>query len=193
MGFATIAVHAGIEPDPATGAVMTPVYLTSTYAQEEPNVHKGFEYSRSGNPTRQVAERNLAALEGGRFGYGFASGMAAIDTVFRLVKAGEHVIVSENTYGGTYRLCQKVLTDYGIEFSFVNTSEIENVEAALRPNTRMVFLETPANPIMSLTDLRAISELAHQHGVRVVCDNTFLSPYLQRPLDFGVDIVVHST
>jgi len=192
-GFSTTAVHAGVEPDPATGAVMTPVYLTSTYAQEAPNVHKGFDYSRTINPTRLALERNLAALEGGRFGYAFASGMAAIDAAFRLVKAGEHVIVSDSTYGGTYRLCSRILSDYGIEFSFVDMSDAAKVKAALRPNTRMVFVETPTNPILVIIDLRAVSDAAHDAGARVVCDNTFASPYLQRPFEFGVDIVVHST
>jgi cystathionine beta-lyase/cystathionine gamma-synthase len=192
-GFSTIAVHAGVEPDPTTGAVMTPIYLTSTYAQEAPNVHKGFDYSRTINPTRLAVERNLAALEGGRFGYAFASGMSAIDATFRLVKAGDHVIVSENTYGGTYRLCNRILSEYGVEFSFVDTSDIEKVKAALRPNTRMVFVETPTNPILVITDLKAISDLAHEAGARIVCENTFASPYLQRPFEFGVDIIVHST
>jgi cystathionine gamma-lyase/cystathionine beta-lyase/cystathionine gamma-lyase/homocysteine desulfhydrase len=192
-GFSTTAIHAGVEPDPTTGAVMTPIYLTSTYAQEAPNVHKGFDYSRTGNPTRLALERNLAALEGGRFGYAFASGMSAIDATFRLVKAGDHVIVSENTYGGTYRLCSRILSEYGVEFSFVDTSDVEKVKAALRPNTRMVFVETPTNPILVITDLKVVSDIAHDAGARVVCENTFTSPYLQRPFDFGVDIVVHST
>lgn len=192
-GFSTTAVHAGVEPDPATGAVMTPLYLTSTYAQEAPNAHKGFDYSRTINPTRLALERNLAALEGGRVGYAFASGMSAIDATFRLVKAGEHVVVSENTYGGTYRLCTRILSKYGVEFSFVDTSDVEKVKAALRPNTRMVFVETPTNPILVITDLKAVSDIAHEAGARVVCENTFASPYLQRPFEFGVDIVVHST
>ncbi|HEX8649891.1 MAG TPA: cystathionine gamma-synthase [Pyrinomonadaceae bacterium] len=193
FGFSTIAVHAGVEPDPATGAVMTPVYLTSTYAQESPNVHKGFDYSRTINPTRLALERNLAALEGGRFGYAFASGMAAIDATFRLVRAGEHVIVSENVYGGTFRLAQRVLSEYGVEFSFVDTSDPKKVSAALRPNTRMVFVETPTNPLLIITDLQAVSDIAHSVGAMFVGENTFMSPYLQRPFEFGADIVVHST
>ena len=193
MGFATTAIHAGNDPDPATGAVTVPIYQTSTYAQEGLGRHKGYEYARTQNPTRLAVERNIAALEGARFGYAFASGMAAIDATLRLVKAGEHVVVSDNTYGGTFRLFSRVLAGYGIEFSYVDTSDVLNVEAALRENTRMVFLETPTNPVMLVTDLRAVSDVAHAAGARVVCDNTFMSPYLQRPIEFGVDIVVHST
>jgi cystathionine gamma-lyase/cystathionine beta-lyase/cystathionine gamma-lyase/homocysteine desulfhydrase len=193
MGFATTAIHAGQEPDEATGAVTVPIYQTSTYAQEALGKHKGFEYARTQNPTRLALERNLAALEGARFGYAFASGMAAIDATLRLVKAGEHVIVSDNTYGGTFRLFSRILSNYNIEFDFVDTSDVSNVEAAIKPNTRMVFIETPTNPVMIVTDLQAVSDVAHRAGARVVCDNTFMSPYLQRPLDFGVDIVVHST
>src|SRR5204862_6040910 len=193
MGFATTAIHAGQEPDSATGAVSIPIYQTSTYAQEGMGKHKGFEYARTSNPTRLALERNLAALEGAQFGYAFASGMAAIDATMRLVKAGDHVIVSDNTYGGTNRLFKRVLANYCIEFDFVDTSDVSNVEAAIKDNTRMVFVETPTNPVMIVTDLKAVSEVAHAAGARVVCDNTFMSPYLQRPLEFGVDIVVHST
>ncbi len=193
MGFATIAIHAGQEPDPTTGSVTVPIYQTSTYAQEGLGKHKGYEYARTQNPTRSALEQNIAALEGARFGFAFASGMAAIDAVLRLVKAGDHVIVSDNTYGGTFRLFSRILANYNIEFDFVDTSDTSNVEAALKPNTRMVFLETPTNPVMIVTDLQAVSDIAHKAGARVVCDNTFMSPYLQRPLEFGVDIVVHST
>src|SRR2546423_13985507 len=193
MGFATTAIHAGQEPDSATGAVTIPIYQTSTYAQEGLGKHKGFEYARTSNPTRLALERNLAALEGAQFGYAFASGMAAIDATMRLVKAGDHVIVSDNTYGGTNRLFKRVLANYGIEFEFVDTSDVTNVEAAIKGNTRMVFVETPTNPVMIVTDLKAVSDIAHAAGARVVCDNTFMSPYLQRPIEFGVDIVVHST
>ncbi|HXD32361.1 MAG TPA: cystathionine gamma-synthase [Pyrinomonadaceae bacterium] len=193
MGFATTAIHAGQDPDPTTGAVTVPIYQTSTYAQEGLGKHKGFEYARTQNPTRSAVEANIAALEGARFGFAFASGMAAIDATLRLVKAGDHVIVSDNTYGGTARLFTKILANYNIEFDFVDTSEPLNVEAALKPNTKMVFLETPTNPVMIVTDLKAVAEIAHRAGARVVCDNTFMSPYLQRPLEFGVDIVVHST
>ena len=193
MGFATTAIHAGQEADPSTGSVTVPIYQTSTYAQDGLGKNKGYEYARTQNPTRSAMERNIAALEGARFGYAFASGMAAIDATMRLVKTGEHVIVSDNTYGGTFRLFSRILANYNIEFDYVDTSEITNVEAAIKENTRMVFLETPTNPVMILTDLQAVSDLAHAAGARVVCDNTFMSPYLQRPLEFGVDIVVHST
>lgn len=193
MGFATIAIHSGQEPEATTGAVTVPIYQTSTYAQEGLGKHKGYEYARTQNPTRAALEKNLAALEGAKFGFAFASGMAAIDATLRLVKAGDHVVVSDNTYGGTFRLFSRVLTNYNIEFDFVDTSEVLNVEAAIKSNTKMVFLETPTNPVMIVTDLRAVSEVAHRAGALVVCDNTFMSPYLQRPLEFGVDIVVHST
>ncbi|HEX8190174.1 MAG TPA: aminotransferase class I/II-fold pyridoxal phosphate-dependent enzyme, partial [Pyrinomonadaceae bacterium] len=194
MGFSTTAIHAGNEPDPTTGAVTVPIYQTSTYQQEGLGRPRGgYEYARTQNPTRLAVERNIAALEGARFGYAFASGMAAIDTTLRLVKAGEHVVVSDNTYGGTFRLFSRVLADYGVEFSYVDTTDPLNVEAALKANTRMVFVETPTNPVMMITDLQAVSDIAHAAGARVVCDNTFMSPYLQRPIEFGVDIVVHST
>ncbi len=193
MGFATKAIHAGNDPDPTTGAVTVPIYQTSTYAQEALGKHKGFEYARTQNPTRAAVEQNIAALEGAKFGYAFASGMAAIDSTLRLVKSGEHVVVSDNTYGGTFRLFSRVLSNYGIEFSFVDTTDVLNVEAAIKENTKMLFVETPTNPVMMVTDLKAVSDVAHAAGARVVCDNTFMSPYLQRPIEFGVDIVVHST
>jgi cystathionine gamma-lyase/cystathionine beta-lyase/cystathionine gamma-lyase/homocysteine desulfhydrase len=193
MGFATIAIHTGSEPDEATGSVTVPIYQTSTYAQDALGKNKGYEYARTQNPTRSALERNVAALEGARFGFAFASGMAAIDATLRLIKAGEHVVVSDNTYGGTARLFNSILRNYNVEFDFVDTSDAHGVEAALKPNTKMVFVETPTNPVMIVTDLREISEMAHRAGARVVCDNTFMSPYLQRPLEFGVDIVVHST
>jgi cystathionine beta-lyase/cystathionine gamma-synthase len=193
MGFATTAIHAGQEADSATGSVTVPIYQTSTYAQDGLGKHKGYEYARTQNPTRAALEANIAALEGAKFGYAFASGMAAIDATLRLIKAGEHVIVSDNTYGGTFRLFTRILANYNIEFDFVDTSDITNVEAAIKENTKMVFVETPTNPVMIVTDLQAVSDLAHAAGARVVCDNTFMSPYLQRPLEFGVDIVVHST
>ena len=193
MGFATTAIHVGSEPDEATGSVTVPIYQTSTYAQDALGKHKGYEYARTQNPTRSAVERNIAALEGARFGFAFASGMAAIDATLKLVKAGEHVIVSDNTYGGTARLFTKILANYNVEFEFVDTSDPLNVEAAIKENTKMVFVETPTNPVMIVTDLKAVSEIAHRVGARVVCDNTFMSPYLQKPLEFGVDIVVHST
>ena len=193
MGFSTTAIHAGNEPDPSTGAVTVPIYQTSTYAQDGLGRNKGYEYARTHNPTRAAMEQNVAALEGAKYGFAFASGMAAIDSTLRLVKGGEHVVVSDNTYGGTFRLFDKILKNYGVEFTYVDTSDAANVEAAIRDNTRMVFVETPTNPVMIIADLQAVSDVAHRAGARVVCDNTFMSPYLQRPMDFGVDIVVHST
>jgi cystathionine gamma-lyase/cystathionine beta-lyase/cystathionine gamma-lyase/homocysteine desulfhydrase len=193
MGFSTTAIHAGNEPDPTTGAVSVPIYQTSTYAQEGLGKHKGFEYARTQNPTRLALEKNIAALENAKCGYAFASGMSATDAVMKLVKAGDHVIVGDNTYGGTFRLFSRVLSNYGIEFDYVDTSDVTNIEKAFKPNTKMVFVETPTNPIMTVTDLQAVADVAHANGARVVCDNTFMSPYLQRPIDFDVDIVVHST
>ena len=192
-GFATLAIHSGQEPDSATGAVTVPIYQTSTYAQEGLGKHKGYEYARTQNPTRHALERNIAALEGAKYGFAFASGMAAIDATLRLVKSGEHVVVSDNTYGGTFRLFTKVLSNYLIEFDFVDTSDVLKVEESIKQNTKMIFVETPTNPVMVVTDLQKVCELAHRVGARVVCDNTFMSPYFQRPMDFGVDIVVHST
>lgn len=193
MGFATTAIHAGQEPDPSTGAVIVPIYQTSTYVQDGLGRHKGFEYARTQNPTRLAVEKNLAALEGAKYGFAFASGMSAIDATLKLVKGGDHVIVSDNTYGGTFRLFNRILSDYGIEFSYVDTTDTANLESAFKPNTKMVFVETPTNPVMSVTDLKAVSDLSHSYGARVVCDNTFMSPALQRPMEFGVDIVLHST
>jgi cystathionine gamma-lyase/cystathionine beta-lyase/cystathionine gamma-lyase/homocysteine desulfhydrase len=191
--FSTKAIHAGQEPDPSTGAVTVPIYQTSTYAQEGLGKHKGFEYARTQNPTRLALERNLAALENGVAGFAFASGMAATNAVTTLLKAGDHVVVSDNTYGGTFRLFDKVWRNFGLEFTYVDTREPQHVEDALRPTTRMVFIETPTNPVMSLTDIRAVSEITRRRGIRLVVDNTFMSPFFQRPLDLGADIVVHST
>jgi cystathionine gamma-lyase/cystathionine beta-lyase/cystathionine gamma-lyase/homocysteine desulfhydrase len=193
MGFATKAIHAGNEPDPTTGAVSVPIYQTSTYAQESLGKHKGWEYARTQNPTRAALETNIAALEGAKFGYAFASGMSAIDATLKLVKGGDHVLLGNNTYGGTFRLFNRILKDYGIEFDVVDTTDVLGLEQSFRPNTKMVFVETPTNPVMSVTDLAAVSELAHARGAKVVCDNTFMSPYFQRPIEHGVDIVVHST
>ncbi|MBX7054091.1 MAG: cystathionine gamma-synthase [Pyrinomonadaceae bacterium] len=193
MGFSTTAIHAGNEPDIATGAVSVPIYQTSTYAQDGLGRHKGFEYARTQNPTRSALEKNIAALEGAKFGFAFASGMSAIDATLKLVKAGDHVILGDNTYGGTFRLFSRVLSEYGVEFDLVDTSDVTNLEPAFRSNTKMVFVETPTNPVMTVTDLQAVSDMAHARGARVVCDNTFMSPYFQRPIEFGVDIVVHST
>lgn len=193
MGFSTIAIHAGNEPDIATGAVSVPIYQTSTYAQDGLGVHKGYEYARTQNPTRSALETNIAALESAKFGFAFASGMAAIDAVMKLVKCGDHVILGDNTYGGTYRLFSKILVDYGVQFDLADTSDVTSLEQAFKPNTKMVFVETPTNPVMTVTDLAAVSEISHAHGATVVCDNTFMSPYFQKPIDLGVDIVVHST
>ena len=192
-GFSTKAIHEGQEADPATGAVTVPIYATSTYVQEEIGKHKGYEYARVSNPTRDRLETNLAALEGGVAAKVFASGMAAINAVATMLKAGDHVVAGHNLYGGTPRLFNTVLSNFGMEFTYVNTSDAGNVEKALRKNTRLVFLETPTNPLMELCDLRAISDLAHRHGAEVVVDNTFMSPYFQRPLELGADMVVHST
>lgn len=193
MGFATQAVHAGQEPDPTTGAVAIPIYQTSTYVQESLGRHKGFEYARTQNPTRLALEKNLAALEGGLTAHCFASGMSAIHAVMMLLQAGDHVIVSDNTYGGTYRLCERVLRQFGLEFSYVDTTAAENVESAVRATTKLIFLETPTNPIMAIADLEGISRLARARDIRLVVDNTFMSPYFLRPLEWGADIVVHST
>ncbi|MBK9707474.1 MAG: PLP-dependent transferase [Acidobacteria bacterium] len=193
MGFATKAIHTGQEPDPTTGAVTVPIYQTSTYAQDALGRHKGYEYARTQNPTRAALEKNLAALEGGVAAHCFASGLAAIDTTLKLLKSGDHVIVSDNTYGGTYRLFEKVLRNFGLDFSYVDTTESVNVENALRDNTRMVFVETPTNPIMAIADLEGIGKLTNSLGLRLVVDNTFMSPYFLRPIEFGADIVVHST
>jgi cystathionine beta-lyase/cystathionine gamma-synthase len=191
--FSTICLHAGQEPDPSTGAIITPIYQTSTYVQEELGRHKGYEYARTQNPTRMALERNLAAIERGKSGFAFASGMAAIGAIATMLKSGDHVIVSDNTYGGTFRLFDKVLTRYQLSFTYVDTSKLDEVERALTPATRMLFVETPTNPVMRLTDLRAAADLAHHHNVRLVVDNTFASPYIQRPIEFGADLVTHST
>lgn len=193
MKFSTKAIHAGQEPDPTTGAVTVPIYQTSTYAQEGLGKHKGYEYARTQNPTRSALEQNLAALEGGKACFAFASGMAATNAVMTLLQAGDHVIVSDNTYGGTFRLFDKVLRKFGVEFSYVDAREPQNVDEATRAETRMVFVETPTNPVMSLVDIRAVSEITRRRGLRLVVDNTFMSPFFQRPLELGADIVVHST
>ena len=194
MGFKTDAIHAGQEPDPTTGAVTIPIYQTSTYVQEGLGKHKGFEYARTQNPTRTALEKNMAVLEAGCAGYAFASGMAAITAVTQLLlKQNDHAVCTENVYGGTFRLFDKIVKNYGVEFTYVDTSNLGDLERAIRPNTRMVFVETPTNPLMVITDVRAVCDLAHRHNCRVVVDNTFMSPYFQRPLALGADIVVHST
>jgi cystathionine beta-lyase/cystathionine gamma-synthase len=192
-GFATRAIHTGQEPDPLTGAVSVPIYPTSTYVQEEIGKNKGYEYARVSNPTRDRLETNLAALEGGTSSRVFGSGMAAIHAITTMLKAGDHVVAGHNLYGGTPRLFNQVLANFGLTFTYVDMSDLGKVEGALQKNTRLLFLETPTNPLMELCDLRAIAELSHRHGIEVVVDNTFMSPYFQRPIEFGADMVVHST
>ena len=192
-GFSTRAVHAGQEPDPLTGAIMTPIYATSTYVQPALGKTKGYDYARTINPTRSALERNLTALEGGRAGYCFASGMAAISAVTTLLTGGDHVIATHNVYGGTYRLFERVLRGGGLDFTWLDTSDLGAVERAARRNTRMLYIETPTNPMMTLTDLRAAAKLARRLRLILVVDNTFMSPYFQQPLALGADIVVHST
>src|SRR5947207_9404672 len=191
--FSTICLHAGQEPDPVTGAIIVPIYQTSTYVQEALGQHKGYEYARTQNPTRMALERNVAAMEGGAEGFAFASGMAAIGAIMTLLKAGDHVVVSDNTYGGTFRLFDKVLKKFSLSFSYVDTADLAATEAAFTPATRMLFVETPTNPIMRITDLAAAAVLARRHNARLVVDNTFASPAIQRPLEFGADPAVHST
>lgn len=192
--FSTICIHAGQEPDPATGAIITPIYQTSTYVQEglgQP--HAGFEYGRTQNPTRMALERNVAAIEAGKAAFAFASGMAAIDTLLTRLESGDHVLVSDNTYGGTFRLFEKVRRKFGLDFTYVDTSKPELVEPAIKPNSKYLFIETPTNPMLHITDIQCVSNLAHKHNVKVIVDNTFASPYIQRPLTLGADIVMHST
>jgi cystathionine gamma-lyase len=193
QGFGTRAVHAGQRPEPLAGAIMTPVYLTSTYVQEELGKNKGYEYARGKNPTREALERNVAALEGGRHGFAFSSGMGCVDSLMKLFRAGDHIVCGENVYGGTFRLFDKILRNYGMEFSFVDTRDPERIESAVTKNTRAVLVETPSNPLMRVTDLRAAAEIAHRHAALLIVDNTFASPVFQRPFEFGADIVFHST
>jgi len=193
MGFATNAIHVGQEPDPSTGAVVAPIYQTSTYVQESFGKYtNGYDYARTNHPNRKALERCVAKLEGGQSAYVFTSGMAGIDAVFRLLRPGDHVIVSESVYGGVYRLSTQLLTHFKLEFSFVDTSSIARIKAAVKPNTRMIYLETPTNPTMILSDIKATAELATAHKITLVVDNTFLSPFLQSPIALGAHIVVHS-
>jgi cystathionine beta-lyase/cystathionine gamma-synthase len=192
-GFSTRAIHDGQAADPTTGAVNVPIYASSTYVQEEIGKHKGYEYSRVSNPTRTALEQNLASLEGGISSQVFASGMAAIAALVAMLKTGDHVICGSNVYGGTPRLFDQVIAHYGIAFSYVDTTDPENVRRALKPNTRLVHIETPTNPLMQLTDIRAVADICHERDVDLSVDNTFMSPYLQRPIEFGADIVMHST
>jgi cystathionine gamma-lyase/cystathionine beta-lyase/cystathionine gamma-lyase/homocysteine desulfhydrase len=192
MGFATDAIHVGQEPDPATGAIVAPIYQTSTYVQEELGKTKGYDYARTNHPNRKALERTMAKLEGGTAAYVFTSGMAAIDTVFRLLRPGDHVVVSEAVYGGVFRLSTQFLVQFGLKFSFVDTSSLEAVRRALKPNTKMIYVETPTNPTMIVSDIAGIAGVAREKHLTLVVDNTFLSPYFQRPIELGAHIVVHS-
>ena len=192
-GFGTQAIHAGQRPEPLAGAIMTPVYLTSTYVQDALGENKGYEYARGKNPTREALERNVATLEGGTHGFAFSSGVGATDTIMKLLVSGDHVVVGENVYGGTFRLMDRVLKSFGITFSFVDTRDPQIIADAVTPATRMLWVETPTNPLMRLTDLEAAAQLAKKAGALLVVDNTFASPYFQRPLALGADLVMHST
>jgi len=193
QGFETRAIHAGQEPDPTTGAIMTPIYTSSTYVQESPGVHKGYDYSRSVNPTRKALESCIADLEGSNYGFAFASGMSASATVLELLDSGDHVIAMDDLYGGTYRLFENVRKrSAGLEFTFCDLSDLNTLETSINKNTKMIWIETPTNPLLKIADLSAISQFAKKHNLIAVCDNTFCSPYIQNPLDFGFDIVVHS-
>ncbi|MFN3696002.1 MAG: cystathionine gamma-synthase [Pseudobdellovibrio sp.] len=192
LKFNTRAIHAGQSPDPSTGAIMTPVYLTSTYVQESPGVHKGWEYSRTHNPTRKAYEDCIASLENGKYGFAFASGCAATTTVMHLLNSGDHVIAMDDMYGGTFRLFDKVLKHHGLSFSFVDLTDVNNIEKSIQATTKMIWVETPTNPTLKLADIKKISEIAARKNILVVVDNTFMSPYFQRPLDLGANIVVHS-
>lgn len=193
MRFDTLAIHAGQQPDPTTGAIMTPVYFTSTYVQDGPGEHKGYEYSRTKNPTRVALEDCLAALEGAKYGAAFGSGCAASDMLMHMLSAGDHVVCSDDVYGGTFRLFDKVYTRHGLTFSFVDMTDVSNIEKAITPNTKMIWVETPTNPMLKLADLSAVAAIAKKHKLISVCDNTFMTPYFQRPLEHGIDIVTHST
>ncbi len=193
MKFSTRAIHVGQEPDPSTGALMTPIFQTSTYAQTGMGEHKGFEYARTGNPTRTALEACLASLENGKYGLAFASGLAAEQAVLSLLNAGDHMIACDDLYGGTYRIFERILRRYNIETSYATANSVAEYEQAIRPNTRLIWLETPTNPLLQLADIRSIAAIAHKHNLLLVVDNTFSSPYFQQPLDLGADIVLHST
>jgi len=192
MKFATKAIHAGIEPDASTGAIMTPIFQTSTFVQESPGKHKGYEYARSKNPTRDVLEKNIAALENGKYGLCFASGMAAIDTILKLFKPGDEIISTVDLYGGTYRIFTKVFEKYGIKFHFISIKDETDLEKVINKNTRMIWLETPTNPMMSIIDIKRVSKASKNHEILLAVDNTFATPFLQTPIDLGADIVMHS-
>ncbi len=192
MNFYSKVIHGGISEDAATGAVSVPIYQTSTYRQQSIGKHKGYEYSRTGNPTRHALETLIAELEGGIAGFAFASGLAALSTIIMLFKSGDHILLSDNVYGGTFRVIDKVFVNLGIRYSLVDTSNLAEVEAAIASDTKAIFIETPTNPLMKLTDLAAIAQIAKKHGLLSVVDNTFFTPYLQRPIEHGIDVVVHS-
>jgi cystathionine beta-lyase len=192
MGFSTDSIHAGQNPDPTTNAVIPPIHPTTTYYQEEIGKHKGYVYSRSGNPTRDALQKNIATLEKGKYALAFSSGLAAIHAMSTLLKSGDHAIVSNDVYGGTYRLFERVLTDYGLSFTFVDTTKIENIEKAIQPNTKLVHIETPTNPLLAITDIAEVANLCRSKNLILSVDNTFMSPYFQNPLELGADIVVHS-
>ena len=192
MKLATKLIHAGIEPDPSTGAIMTPIYQTSTYVQTSPGDHKGYEYARTQNPTRDALQKALAAIENGKFGLCFSSGMAATDTVIKLLNPGDEVIAANDMYGGTYRMFTKVFEKYGLKFHFINMRNADNVKNYINSNTKLIWTETPTNPMMNITDIEAVANIAKQHNILLCVDNTFASPYLQNPLDLGADIVLHS-
>lgn len=193
MGFSTDAIHAGQKPDLETGAVITPIYLTSTYAQEELGKHKGYEYGRTHNFTRAALEQNIATLEKGKYGIAFSSGLSAIHSILSLVKSGDHIIATDNVYGGTYRLFELIMKDYGLEFSWIDTSNIDNIKKAIKSNSKILFIETPTNPMLTLTNLEKVAEIGKENNLITVVDNTFMSPYFQNPLALGIDIVLHST
>lgn len=193
MKFSTRAIHAGQEPDPSTGAIMTPIYQTSTYAQTGIGEHKGFEYARTGNPTRTALETCIASLENGKYGLAFASGLAAEQAILSLLSSGDHMIACDDLYGGTYRIFERIMRRYQVETSYVTASNINDYEKAIQSNTKLIWLETPTNPLLSLVDIQAIATIAHRHHVLLVVDNTFSSPYFQQPLALGADIVIHST
>ena len=191
--FSTRCIHAGQQPDPSTGAIITPIFQTSTYVQDALGEHKGYEYARTQNPTRAAVEANIAAIEGGKGALAFASGMAAIAAVASFLSSGDHVVVTDNTYGGTYRYFERILRKYGLDFTYVDTGDLEATARAFKPTTKLLFVETPTNPVLALTDLAEAAELAHRHGAKLVVDNTFASPAVQRPIEFGADMVLHST
>lgn len=190
--FGTKAIHAGVKPDPATGAIMTPIYQTSTYVQSAPGVHKGYEYSRSQNPTREALENSLAALENGQFGFCFGSGLAAIDAIIKTLKPGDEVISTNDLYGGSYRLFTQIFEKYGIHFQFVNMGEAKSIEKLITENTKLIWVESPTNPMMNIIDIEAVAEISKKHHITLCVDNTFSTPYLQNPLNLGADIVMHS-